>query len=111
MESNKAKALNAALGQIEKQFGKGSLMRLGDSVVQPVEVIPSGSLGLDIALGIGGFPRGRVVEIYGPESSGKTTLALSVVAQAQKLGGTAAFIDAEHALDPLYARKLNSNST
>jgi len=106
MESNKAKALNAALGQIEKQFGKGSLMRLGDSVVQPVEVIPSGSLGLDIALGIGGFPRGRVVEIYGPESSGKTTLALSVVAQAQKLGGTAAFIDAEHALDPLYARKL-----
>ena len=106
MESNKAKALNAALRQIEKQFGKGSLMRLGDSVVQPVEVIPSGSLGLDIALGIGGFPRGRVVEIYGPESSGKTTLALSVVAQAQKLGGTAAFIDAEHALDPLYARKL-----
>jgi len=107
MESNKAKALHAALGQIEKQFGKGSLMRLGDSgVVQPVAVIPSGSLGLDIALGIGGFPRGRVVEIYGPESSGKTTLALSVVAQAQKLGGTAAFIDAEHALDPLYARKL-----
>ncbi|HEX9813093.1 MAG TPA: recombinase RecA [Burkholderiales bacterium] len=107
MESNKAKALHAALGQIEKQFGKGSLMRLGDAgVVQPVAVIPSGSLGLDIALGIGGFPRGRVVEIYGPESSGKTTLALSVVAQAQKLGGTAAFIDAEHALDPLYARKL-----
>jgi recombination protein RecA len=110
MESNKAKALHAALGQIEKQFGKGSLMRLGDSgVVQPVSVIPSGSLGLDIALGIGGFPRGRVVEIYGPESSGKTTLALSVVAQAQKLGGTAAFIDAEHALDPLYARKLGVN--
>jgi recombination protein RecA len=110
MESNKAKALHAALGQIEKQFGKGSLMRLGDSgVVQPVSAIPSGSLGLDIALGIGGFPRGRVVEIYGPESSGKTTLALSVVAQAQKLGGTAAFIDAEHALDPLYARKLGVN--
>jgi recombination protein RecA len=110
MESNKAKALHAALGQIEKQFGKGSLMRLGDAgVVQPVSVIPSGSLGLDIALGIGGFPRGRVVEIYGPESSGKTTLALSVVAEAQKLGGTAAFIDAEHALDPLYARKLGVN--
>ena len=110
MEGNKAKALHAALGQIEKQFGKGSLMRLGDSgVVQPVAVIPTGSLGLDIALGIGGFPRGRVVEIYGPESSGKTTLALSVVAQAQKLGGTAAFIDAEHALDPLYARKLGVN--
>jgi recombination protein RecA len=109
MEGNKAKALHAALSQIEKQFGKGSLMRLGDSVVQPVEVIPTGSLGLDIALGIGGFPRGRVVEIYGPESSGKTTLALSVVAQAQKLGGTAAFIDAEHALDPLYARKLGVN--
>jgi recombination protein RecA len=110
MDSNKAKALNAALGQIEKQFGKGSLMRLGDQgVVQPVAVIPTGSLGLDIALGIGGFPRGRVVEIYGPESSGKTTLALSVTAQAQKLGGTAAFIDAEHALDPLYARKLGVN--
>jgi len=110
MDSNKAKALHAALGQIEKQFGKGSLMRLGDAgVVQPVAVIPSGSLGLDIALGIGGFPRGRVVEIYGPESSGKTTLALSVIAEAQKLGGTAAFIDAEHALDPLYARKLGVN--
>jgi recombination protein RecA len=110
MEGNKAKALNAALGQIEKQFGKGSLMRLGDSgVVQPVAVIPSGSLGLDIALGIGGFPRGRVVEIYGPESSGKTTLALSVVAEAQRLGGAAAFIDAEHALDPLYAKKLGVN--
>ena len=109
MEGNKAKALNAALGQIEKQFGKGSLMRLGDSVVQPVSVIPSGSLGLDIALGIGGFPRGRVVEIYGPESSGKTTLALSVVAEAQRLGGAAAFIDAEHALDPLYAKKLGVN--
>jgi recombination protein RecA len=110
MESNKVKALSAALGQIEKQFGKGTLMRLGDSgVVQPVAVVPSGSLGLDIALGIGGFPRGRVVEIYGPESSGKTTLSLSVIAQAQKLGGAAAFIDAEHALDPLYAKKLGVN--
>ncbi|OGI48124.1 MAG: recombinase RecA [Candidatus Muproteobacteria bacterium RBG_16_65_34] len=110
MDTNKAKALSAALGQIEKQFGKGSVMRLGDGgVVQAVEVIPSGSLGLDVALGIGGFPRGRVVEIYGPESSGKTTLALSVVAQAQKLGGAAAFVDAEHALDPRYAKKLGVN--
>jgi recombination protein RecA len=109
MESNKAKALQAALGQIDKQFGKGTLMRLGDGIVLPAEVIPTGSLGLDIALGIGGFPRGRVVEIYGPESSGKTTLALSVIAQAQKLGGAAAFIDAEHALDPLYAKKLGVN--
>src|SRR5688572_9144148 len=109
MESNKVKALSAALSQIEKQFGKGSLMRLGDGTVAPVEVIPTGSLGLDIALGIGGFPRGRVVEVYGPESSGKTTLALSVIAQAQKLGGAAAFIDAEHALDPLYAKKLGVN--
>jgi recombination protein RecA len=110
MDTNKAKALNAALSQIEKQFGKGSVMRLGDAAqVQPVEAIPTGSLGLDIALGIGGLPRGRVVEIYGPESSGKTTLALSVIAQAQKRGGAAAFIDAEHALDPLYARKLGVN--
>lgn len=110
METNKAKALHAALGQIEKQFGKGSLMRLGDSgTAQPVSVISTGSLGLDIALGIGGFPRGRVVEIYGPESSGKTTLALQVVAEAQRLGGAAAFIDAEHALDPLYAKKLGVN--
>jgi recombination protein RecA len=110
MDSNKTKALSAALGQIEKQFGKGSVMRLGDSgTVQPVEVISTGSLGLDIALGIGGMPRGRIVEIYGPESSGKTTLALSVVAQAQKLGGTAAFVDAEHALDPLYAKRLGVN--
>ncbi|MBI3897169.1 MAG: recombinase RecA [Gammaproteobacteria bacterium] len=109
MESNKAKALSAALGQIEKQFGKGSLMRLGDSTAQVTDVVSTGSLGLDIALGIGGFPRGRVVEIYGPESSGKTTLALQVVAEAQKLGGAAAFIDAEHALDPQYAKKLGVN--
>jgi len=99
-----------ALGQIEKQFGKGSVMRLGDAgVVQQVEAVSSGSLGLDIALGIGGLPRGRVTEIYGPESSGKTTLSLSVIAQIQKLGGAAAFIDAEHALDPLYAKKLGVN--
>ncbi|MDH3310712.1 MAG: recombinase RecA [Gammaproteobacteria bacterium] len=110
MDTNKTKALSMALGQIEKQFGKGSVMRLGDAgVVQQVEAVSSGSLGLDIALGIGGLPRGRVTEIYGPESSGKTTLALSVIAQVQKLGGSAAFIDAEHALDPLYARKLGVN--
>ncbi len=109
MESNKSKALHAALGQIEKQFGKGSVMRLGDAIAQQVEVIPTGSLGLDIALGIGGMPRGRVVEIYGPESSGKTTLALQVIAEAQKLGGAAAFVDAEHALDPQYAKKLGVN--
>jgi recombination protein RecA len=107
MDSNKRKALSAALGQIEKQFGKGSVMRLGDEgTVQHVQAIPSGSLSLDIALGIGGLPRGRVVEIYGPESSGKTTLALEAIAEAQKLGGTAAFVDAEHALDPAYAQKL-----
>src|SRR5262245_1587797 len=107
MEDNKAKALAAALSQIEKQFGKGSIMRLGESdVSKDIQVVPTGSLGLDIALGIGGLPRGRVVEIYGPESSGKTTLTLSVIAQMQKLGGTAAFIDAEHALDPQYAGKL-----
>lgn len=110
MESNKSKALNAALSQIEKQFGKGSVMRLGDSpAAQNIETIPTGSLGLDVALGIGGMPRGRVVEIYGPESSGKTTLALQVVAEAQKLGGAAAFVDAEHALDPTYAKKLKVN--
>jgi recombination protein RecA len=110
MESNKAKALNIALGQIEKQFGKGSVMRLGDNgTAEHVAAIPTGSLGLDLALGIGGFPRGRVVEIYGPESSGKTTLALQGVAEAQKLGGAAAFIDAEHALDPNYAKKLGVN--
>ena len=110
MDTNKTKALNMALGQIEKQFGKGSVMRLGDAgVVQQVEAVSTGSLGLDIALGIGGLPRGRVTEIYGPESSGKTTLSLSVIAQIQKLGGAAAFIDAEHALDPLYAKKLGVN--
>ncbi len=100
------RALDVALGQIEKQHGKGSVMWLGDSAAQPVDVIPTGSLALDKALGIGGYPRGRVVEIYGPESSGKTTLALMAIAQAQKAGGTAAFIDAEHALDPTYAKKL-----
>jgi recombination protein RecA len=110
METNKVKALSAALSQIEKQFGKGSVMRLGDGGTVPnIEVIPTGSLGLDLALGVGGVPRGRVVEIYGPESSGKTTLTLQVIAEAQKLGGTAAFIDAEHALDPGYAKKLGVN--
>ena len=110
MDSNKSKALSAALGQIEKQFGKGSVMRLGDQgPTQPIDVIPTGSLTLDMALGIGGLPRGRVVEVYGPESSGKTTLTLQVIAEAQKLGGTAAFIDAEHALDPAYAGKLGVN--
>ena len=110
MDSNKGKALSAALSQIEKQFGKGSVMRLGDAGAVPnIDVIPSGSLSLDIALGIGGLPRGRVVEIYGPESSGKTTLTLQVIAEAQKLGGSAAFIDAEHALDPSYAKKLGVN--
>jgi recombination protein RecA len=107
MDDNKSKALAAALTQIEKQFGKGSIMRLGESdVSRDIQVVSTGSLGLDIALGIGGLPRGRVVEIYGPESSGKTTLTLSVIAEMQKLGGTAAFIDAEHALDPQYAAKL-----
>jgi recombination protein RecA len=107
MDDNKRKALGAALGQIEKQFGKGAVMRMGDvGAVRDIEVISTGSLGLDIALGIGGLPRGRVIEIYGPESSGKTTLTLQVIAEAQKLGGTAAFIDAEHALDPGYAEKL-----
>ncbi|MCU7936008.1 MAG: recombinase RecA [Candidatus Thiodiazotropha sp. (ex Dulcina madagascariensis)] len=110
MDENRAKALSAALGQIEKQFGKGSVMRMGDtSSVRNTEVISTGSLSLDIALGIGGLPKGRVVEIYGPESSGKTTLTLQVVAEAQKMGGTAAFIDAEHALDPQYAEKLGVN--
>jgi len=110
MEDNKRKALSAALGQIEKQFGKGAVMRMGDvSAVRDVAVVSTGSLGLDIALGVGGLPRGRVVEIYGPESSGKTTLTLQVIAEAQKSGGTAAFIDAEHALDPGYAEKLGVN--
>ena len=110
MDENKSKALAAALSQIEKQFGKGSIMRLGDAdVAKDIQVVSTGSLGLDIALGVGGLPRGRVIEIYGPESSGKTTLTLSVIAQMQKLGGTAAFIDAEHALDPQYAQKLGVN--
>jgi len=109
-DSAKQKALSAALGQIEKQFGKGSVMRMGDpGAFKDIDVISTGSLGLDVALGIGGLPKGRVVEIYGPESSGKTTLTLSVIAEAQKLGGTAAFIDAEHALDPTYAEKLGVN--
>ena len=107
MDDNKQKALQAALTQIERQYGKGSVMRMGDvDLGAGIEVIPTGSLGLDIALGIGGLPRGRVIEIYGPESSGKTTLTLQVIAEAQKLGGTAAFIDAEHALDPQYAGRL-----
>jgi recombination protein RecA len=110
MEENRKKALVAALGQIEKQFGKGSVMRLGDAGENyDVESVSTGSLGLDIALGIGGLPRGRVVEIYGPESSGKTTLTLQVIAEAQRVGGTAAFVDAEHALDPVYAAKLGVN--
>ena len=110
MDENRSKALAAALAQIEKQFGKGSIMKMGDgSVVKDIQVVSTGSLGLDIALGIGGLPRGRVVEIYGPVSSGKTTLTLQVVAEMQKLGGTAAFIDAEHALDPTYAQKLGVN--
>jgi recombination protein RecA len=104
--ADRDKALDAALAQIDRQFGKGSVMRLGDDVRAPIEVIPTGSIALDIALGIGGLPRGRVVEIYGPESSGKTTVALHAIANAQKAGGIAAFIDAEHALDPDYARKL-----
>ena len=107
MDENKSKALAAALSQIEKQFGKGSVMRMGESdIAKDIQAVSTGSLGLDIGLGIGGLPRGRVVEIYGPESSGKTTLTLSVIAQMQKLGGSAAFIDAEHALDPQYAGKL-----
>ena len=110
MDDNKSKALAAALSQIDKQFGKGSIMRLGDSdAIKDIEVVSTGSLGLDIALGVGGVPRGRVVEIYGPESSGKTTLTLQVIAEMQKIGGTAAFIDAEHALDPLYAQKIGVN--
>jgi recombination protein RecA len=110
MEENRKKALVAALGQIEKQFGKGSVMRLGDaSASYDVEAVSTGSLGLDIALGVGGLPKGRVIEIYGPESSGKTTLTLQVIAEAQRIGGTAAFVDAEHALDPVYAAKLGVN--
>ncbi len=111
MEENKKKALSAALTQIERQFGKGSVMRLGDAAasLRDIEVISTGSLTLDIALGIGGLPKGRIVEIYGPESSGKTTLTLQVIAACQRLGGTAAFVDAEHALDPMYAKRLGVN--
>ena len=107
MEENleKRKALEVAMGQIEKQFGKGSVMKLGEFKAMEVEAIPTGALSLDIALGIGGVPRGRIIEVFGPESSGKTTLALHVIAEAQKAGGEAAFIDAEHALDPVYAKK------
>ncbi len=109
MDENKKRALSAALSQIDKQFGKGSVMRMGDRPVEAVETIGTGSLMLDIALGIGGLPKGRVVEIYGPESSGKTTLTLQTIAECQRAGGTAAFIDAEHALDPIYAQKLGVN--
>ncbi|HXF78392.1 MAG TPA: recombinase RecA [Usitatibacter sp.] len=112
MDENKAKALAAALSQIEKQFGKGSIMKMGDADVEKgIQVVSTGSLGLDMALGVGGLPRGRVVEIYGPESSGKTTLTLQVIANIQKLGGTAAFIDAEHALDPQYAQRLGVDTS
>ena len=108
-EVDKTKQLDSALGQIERQFGSGTVMRMGEKRHEKIPAIPTGSLGLDIALGIGGLPKGRIVEIYGPESSGKTTLTLEVIAQCQKLGGTAAFIDAEHALDPIYAEKLGVN--
>ncbi|HET6565177.1 MAG TPA: ATPase domain-containing protein, partial [Xanthomonadales bacterium] len=109
MDDNRKQALTAALTQIERQFGKGAIMRLGDGTAADVQVISTGSITLDQALGIGGLPRGRVIEIYGPESSGKTTLTLQVIAECQKLGGTAAFVDAEHALDPQYAEKLGVN--
>ncbi|MDN4501523.1 recombinase RecA [Alteromonadaceae bacterium BrNp21-10] len=109
MDDNKSKALSAALGQIEKQFGKGTIMRLGDSQAMDIEAISTGSISIDVALGIGGLPCGRIVEVYGPESSGKTTLTLQVIAEAQKKGKTCAFIDAEHALDPIYAAKLGVN--
>ena len=109
MDDNKRRALTSALSQIEKQFGKGAVMRMGDKADEAIDVVSTGSLGLDVALGIGGLPRGRVVEIYGPESSGKTTLTLQVIANCQRNGGTAAFIDAEHALDPSYAEKLGVN--
>ena len=106
IEKEKLQALNQALGKIEKDFGKGSVMRLGEATSMNIDVISTGSIGLDIAVGIGGLPKGRIVEIYGPESSGKTTVALHTVAEAQKSGGIAAFIDAEHALDPVYAKAL-----
>ena len=110
IDANKQKALDTALSQIEKVFGKGSVMKLGDKRAEKVAVVPTGSLGLDLALGVGGVPRGRIIEIFGPESSGKTTLTLHIIAEAQKLGGTCAFVDAEHALDPEYARKLGVNT-
>ena len=106
IEENKKKALEAAVAQIEKQYGKGSIMKVGDNAQLNVEVVPSGSLGLDLALGVGGIPRGRIIEIYGPESGGKTTVALHMVAEVQKQGGIAGFIDAEHALDPVYAKNI-----
>src|SRR5262245_26117363 len=109
VDLDRQKALDAALAQIDRAFGKGSAMKLGQKEPMHVEAISTGSLGLDIALGVGGLPRGRVIEVYGPESSGKTTLALHVIAEAQKNGGTAAFVDAEHALDPVYAKKLGVN--
>jgi recombination protein RecA len=108
-KDQKAKALESALGQIERQFGKGSIMKLGDGAIANVEAVSTGSLGLDVALGIGGIPTGRIIEIYGPESSGKTTLTLHCIAEAQKKGSTCAFVDAEHALDPSYAKKLGVN--
>ncbi|ADU93672.1 RecA protein [Geobacillus stearothermophilus] len=109
MNQDRQAALEQALKQIERQFGKGAIMKLGEQVDRKVSVVPSGSLALDIALGVGGYPRGRIVEIYGPESSGKTTVALHAIAEVQKRGGQAAFIDAEHALDPIYAQKLGVN--
>ena len=109
-QEGKLKALQAAMAKIEKDFGKGSIMKLGDQNVEDVEVIPTGSISLDIALGVGGYPKGRIIEIFGPESSGKTTLALHAIAEAQKAGGLAAFIDAEHALDRFYAAKLGVNT-
>ena len=108
-ETEREKALDAALGQIEKQFGKGSVMRMGDNLSMNIESIPTGALSLDLALGIGGLPRGRIVEIYGPESSGKSTLAMHVVAEAQRNGGICAYVDAEHAMDPVYARAIGVN--
>ena len=108
--AEKLKALQAAMAKIEKDFGRGSVMRMGDEQVEDVEVIPTGSLALDAALGVGGYPKGRIIEIYGPESSGKTTLAIHAIAQAQKEGGIAAFIDAEHAFDRFYAKKLDRKS-
>lgn len=109
MNNEKIKAIEAAMGQIEKQFGKGSIMKLGEHSVLNIDAVPTGCLGMDIALGIGGVPRGRIIEVYGPESSGKTTVALHIVAEAQKMGGAAAFIDAEHALDPTYAKRLGAD--